>query len=261
MRQTVPQIRILQGISGAVQARGLAVVIDVMRAFSTACYAVHQGARGIIPVASVKAAFDLKRSHPDWILMGERNGIKVPGFDLGNSPSEINDFGSFHGKIIIQTTSNGTRGIAAARNADTVITGSFVNAKAIIAFIHSQKIHHVDLICMGTLSGPAVEDDQCAAYIADLIKGETPDLKQMQQDIYYNRITRKSFTNENKHFLKSDSLAHKTEPNLQVTSVLLKKDLSLCISANIFNFILLKKTFSKRHSILLPQSSQKEPIC
>jgi len=83
-------------IEGAKQATGLAVVIDVFRAFTTAAYVMANGAERIYPVETVEEAFELKRSHHNWILMGEREGKQVPGFDYGNSPYDVKDVDFTH---------------------------------------------------------------------------------------------------------------------------------------------------------------------
>ena len=80
-------IEILQLTEGAMKARGLTVVIDVFRAFSTACYIFAAGAEKIIPVEHVEEAFNLKKIFPEVVMLGERLERKVPGFDFGNSPS------------------------------------------------------------------------------------------------------------------------------------------------------------------------------
>ncbi|MEJ2166805.1 MAG: 2-phosphosulfolactate phosphatase, partial [Desulfobacterales bacterium] len=131
-------LNIFQLIEGARQAKVLAVFIDVFRAFSTACYAVRNGAVEIIPVGDADLAYKLKEENPDYVLMGERQGKMLPGFDYGNSPADIQDV-DFSGKTVIQTTSAGTQGFANATDADELISGSFVNAEAIAAYI--QKNH------------------------------------------------------------------------------------------------------------------------
>ena len=98
------KIEILHLVEGARKAQGLAVVIDVFRAFSTACYAVRNGAEQIIPVGDLKLAYQLKKENPSFVLMGERGGKIQPGFDYGNSPAQIEKV-SFSGKTIVQTTS------------------------------------------------------------------------------------------------------------------------------------------------------------
>ena len=110
-------INILQLIDGAKKATGLTVVIDVFRAFTTACFIMNNGASAIYPVGSVSEAFRLKSEIPDSLLVGERNEVIVPGFDYGNSPANIEHI-DFSGKNIIHTTSAGTQGIVNAVNAD-----------------------------------------------------------------------------------------------------------------------------------------------
>ena len=82
-------VKILELISGAQKATGLTVIIDVFRAFSTACYVVNNGAERIIPVGDIDSAYDIKRSNPSYVLIGERKGMKPPNFDHGNSPAQI----------------------------------------------------------------------------------------------------------------------------------------------------------------------------
>ena len=127
-------INILQLIDGAKKATGLTIVIDVFRAFTTACFIMNNGAEAIYPVGSVREAFRLKSEIPDSLLVGERNEVIVPGFDYGNSPANIEHI-DFSGKNIIHTTSAGTQGIVNAVNADEIITASFVNATAVARYI------------------------------------------------------------------------------------------------------------------------------
>jgi 2-phosphosulfolactate phosphatase len=74
-------------------ATGLVVVIDVLRAFTTSAFLFQAGAEEIILVSGVDEAFQLRKEIPDSIIVGEVDGIRVPGFDLGNSPSTIETFG------------------------------------------------------------------------------------------------------------------------------------------------------------------------
>ena len=80
-------IKILQLIDGAKKATGLAVIIDVFRAFTVEPYIINNRAKKLIPVGDMQIAYDYKEQNDDCILIGERRGIKLPGFDYGNSPS------------------------------------------------------------------------------------------------------------------------------------------------------------------------------
>ncbi len=83
------KVDILEFVEGARRARGVTVIIDVFRAFSVACYAYDAGAAGIIATAGVEDAFRLKTAYTNSVLVGERDEKKIPGFDFGNSPTEI----------------------------------------------------------------------------------------------------------------------------------------------------------------------------
>ena len=123
-------------VHDAKQATGLAIIIDVFRAFTVEPYLIYNGVEKIIPVGDKEIAYDLKEKNKDYILVGERSGVKLPGFDFGNSPSQIKNV-DFSNKTVVHTTSCGTQGIVNAINASEIITGSLVNASAIAKYIKS----------------------------------------------------------------------------------------------------------------------------
>ncbi len=175
------QIEILQLISGAKNARGLTVIIDVFRAFSTACYIMALGAERIITVEYVEDALRMKGIVDEAILLGERNERKVPGFDFGNSPTHILNH-DFTGKTVIMTTSSGTRGILNAHLADEIITGSFVNAGAVISYILKRNPETLSLVCMGYEGHtPTQEDTFFAEYVRDSLLGAKVDFGKMKE--------------------------------------------------------------------------------
>jgi 2-phosphosulfolactate phosphatase len=158
-------ISLLHCLEGARSARGLTVVIDVFRAFSVACYAFGNGASTILPQGELAMALALKRRNPDCVLMGERGGQMPAGFDFGNSPAAIEGV-DFSGKTIVQATSAGTRGIVSASAAEEIITGSFVNAGAIVRYIRQRNPAQLSLVAMGWAGERiADEDTLCASYI------------------------------------------------------------------------------------------------
>jgi 2-phosphosulfolactate phosphatase len=177
------KIDILQLVKGAREALGLTVVIDVFRAFSSACYVAGNGARQIISVGGVETAFRLKAEHPDYLLMGERNERMVEGFDYGNSPFQVESV-DFTGKTVVQTTSAGTQGLVSADHADEILTGSFVNAEAIVNYIISQSPAQVSLVCMGYAARHPIEEDTlCAEYIRMKLLGLAPNYSKMTETI------------------------------------------------------------------------------
>ncbi len=165
-------INILHLMDGAKKARGLAVVIDVFRAFSLECYLTAANAEKIIPVGAKEEAYRLKQAHPGFILCGERHGKILEGFDYGNSPSQIKGV-DFSGKTVIHTTSSGTQGLAAASGADEVVTGSLVNAGAIARYITARAPKTVSLVCMGWEGLYDTDEDILyAQYIESLLRGK-----------------------------------------------------------------------------------------
>lgn len=168
-------IDILHGIHGAKEARGAAVIIDVFRAFTLAPCAFSRGATDVIPVAEIAAARRWKAAHPDGVLVAERGGKPVPGADFGNSPWDILA-ADLTGRAVIHATSAGTRGLMGATGADIVLTGAFVNAGAIVRFLHRRNPKQISLVAMGSAGRrPSPEDTACAEYIRDRLRGREPD--------------------------------------------------------------------------------------
>ena len=168
-------IKILHLVEGAKEAKGITVIIDVFRAFSVEAYIMNNGVGKLIPVGDMQIAYDYKKENPDAVLIGERKGVMLPGFDYGNSPSQIENI-DFNGKTVIHTTSSGTQGIVNAVNAEEKITGSLVNAKAISKYIKNRGIEDVSLVAMGLDSkAPIEEDTLCALYIKSLLEDNPMD--------------------------------------------------------------------------------------
>ncbi|MDP2585848.1 MAG: 2-phosphosulfolactate phosphatase [Candidatus Levybacteria bacterium] len=144
----------------------LVIVIDVLRAFTTACYAINNNPKDYIIVSDIDSAHKLKNENSNYILIGERRGIKIPGFDFGNSPTEIKNV-DFSGKTIVHTTTLGTKGIISAlKHTKDVITGSFVNVEATINYIKKEK-----LSCIYLFSTSGISDDNEDLMLAKYIKG------------------------------------------------------------------------------------------
>jgi len=212
------EITILQLLDGARKAQGLTVIIDVFRAFSTACYAFGGGVERIFPVGDLEKAFQLKQQNPEFILVGERNEQKPEGFDFGNSPSQLMGT-DLKGKTMVHTTSSGTQGIANALGADEILTGSFVNARAIVEYIRKQNPAKVSLVCMGySCQYPTDEDTLLAIYIKNELEGKANDFKAMVEQFR---------TGDGARFFS---------PEKQEWAP--KADFDLCLSLNRFNFVL-----------------------
>lgn len=179
-------ITIYHLIEGSKLAKGLTVIIDVFRAFSLECYLTEMGAKEIRPVGKIEEALAWREKRPGCVLIGERGGAKLEGFDFGNSLSTV-DPAAIAGKTVIHTTSAGTQGIVNAVHADEILTGSLVNAKAIADYIRRKNPAEVSLVCMGN-GGivPAKEDELCAKYIESLLINQPiPDLEEQIRNLQY----------------------------------------------------------------------------
>lgn len=181
MSAAMPTVHVVDFVAGARAARGLAVVIDVFRAFSLAAYAFAAGARTIIPLASVDHARALKEQHPDYLLVGERYARPLPGFDHGNSPAALQRL-ELQGRTLIHTTHAGTQGLVQAAAAEEVITGALVNAAAIVRYARARRFTEVTLVRMGQhATERCAEDDLCAELLARRLQGEIVEMPDVAQ--------------------------------------------------------------------------------
>jgi 2-phosphosulfolactate phosphatase len=174
------QIDVLDHVAGAREARGIAVVIDVFRAFSVAPYAFDAGAARVLPVAEIEDAKTLGRRFPGAVLAGERHARKLPGFDIGNSPTEVRAI-DLRGKVLVHTTHAGTQGLVNATGADEVLTGAFVNISAVCRYILAHAPQRVSLVRMGHEARErCAEDDLYAECLRQLLVGEPAPLGEVR---------------------------------------------------------------------------------
>ncbi len=159
---------------GARAARGVAVIIDVFRAFTTAAHAFASGAEAIFVVDDTRTAFHLRDTGRADFCIGEAGGRRIDGFDFGNSPQAVSE-ADLSGKTLAQKTSNGTRGLVAAAGADVLYTGAFVTAAATVRRIRALNPDSVSIVAMGAAERPAAEDEICALYHRALLQGIAPD--------------------------------------------------------------------------------------
>ncbi|MBB73401.1 MAG: 2-phosphosulfolactate phosphatase [Planctomycetaceae bacterium] len=148
------------------------VVIDVLRASTTIISALAAGASSVRPCREVSEALRIAdQLEPPVVLGGERNGVPITGFHLGNSPSEYTRE-VVGGRNIVFTTTNGTLAMESCRIADRVLVGAFANQSAIVEFLATQT--QVDLVCAGTHGEVTREDVLFAgAVVARLSRSKT----------------------------------------------------------------------------------------
>jgi 2-phosphosulfolactate phosphatase len=203
-------------LAGARQAEGVIVVIDVLRAFTCAALMAHLGAAEIVLLAEPEAVLELKRQK-GCLAVGEVAGKKVPGFDLGNSPSDIMaaDRDLFAGRTVAQRTSAGVTGaVAAARHSDPagplaggILLGSYVNARAIARYVKAltPPPDVVTLVAMGSAGIEVTPDDEaCAGYIEHLLSGQPYDHAAALQRVVEHECTQKFLRGDRAHYPPAD---------------------------------------------------------
>jgi 2-phosphosulfolactate phosphatase len=171
-------IKKLLGVESAAQAKGTTVIIDIFRASTTEAFLLGKGVTGIIPVSTIEEAWNLKRLNPEYILVGEKEGEKIEGFDFGNSPFEISKASNLYGKIAVHRSTRGTQALVRATQATEIIFGSFVCASAIINYLQKQQPPELTIIATMEISG--AEDEVFADYlIARLTNEKTKSVKEI----------------------------------------------------------------------------------
>lgn len=207
------------GIPGASKAKGTTIIIDVFRAATVCAFLLHKGVKKIIPVSTKEEAFSLKQKNPSWILVGENHGIRIEGFEYGNSPSEINLADNLKNKTIIHRSSKGTQGIVHAKNADEIIFGSFVTASSIISYLQLTKPKHVSIVSTDI---PGSEDDIFADYLINRLKyKKSKNIQEIKQSLK-----------------KSPELSWYFDPKKNSFP---EEDFHLCLDLDRFNFLSIVK--------------------
>jgi 2-phosphosulfolactate phosphatase len=150
-------------------AGGTAVVIDVLRATTTIIHALQAGAKTVIPCLEIDEARRIAAgfSPDEKILGGERHGLLIEGFDLGNSPEDYTPE-RVRGKTVVFTTTNGTKALLHAKKAKQILLGAFVNASAVAQHLIGQEDVHI--LCAGTDGQPTDEDIMLAGMLAEKLQ-------------------------------------------------------------------------------------------
>lgn len=148
---------------------GLAVVIDVLRATTSIVQALAAGCECVRPCACVEEARALAGSMRVGrvLLAGERDGVALPGFDLGNSPREFTA-AACKGITLVLTTTNGTQALLRAAEAERVLIAAFLNYSAVCEQLRLDP-RPLHLMCAGTQGEPALEDTLLAGALVDFL--------------------------------------------------------------------------------------------
>ncbi len=156
----------LDGLGGAV------VVVDVIRAFTTAAYAFGAGADAIYLVASVDDALAFKSRHAGVLAMGEEHGRRPAGFDFPNSPVAVSR-ADLTGCTLVQRTSAGTQGVIAATHADRLWVASLANASATAHAVDAANLGDPSYVitgCFADTPEATGDDDRLAADLIERVR-------------------------------------------------------------------------------------------
>ncbi len=174
------------GIEGARDARGVVVVIDVLRSFTVSAYALAGGARECLLVSTVAEARRLARDIPDAVICAEENALPIPGIDVSNSPTQV-AAAHMHGRTLIQRSTAGTPVIAAVRTEEGTFAGSLVVATATAQACLLRRPSTVTLVA----SADFPEDHACAKFIEATIRGTSIDLEPLLKPLRESERYRK----------------------------------------------------------------------
>ncbi|MGV9289017.1 2-phosphosulfolactate phosphatase [Streptomyces sp. NPDC003719] len=159
------------GIAELVEVPSVAVVVDVMRAYTVAAWAFARGAEKIVLAESLDEALALKSRHPGWVAL--KDGPSAPGFDAVNSPGLLRS-ADLGGRTVVQKTTAGTVGALAVKEASLVLCAGFVVAEATARLLRTRGSDRVTFVVTGE-DGRAEEDLACAQYIARRATGAGTD--------------------------------------------------------------------------------------
>jgi 2-phosphosulfolactate phosphatase len=151
-------------IDPAVLSESTAIVVDVVRATTSIVEALANGAGSVYAMESTEDAVRLAQSlgREDTVLCGERKGVKVEGFDLGNSPAEFTSE-AVEGKKLVMSTTNGTRALGAVSEAKRVVVAAFTNLGAVARAVAADE--SVVIVCAGRAGLFAIDDALCAGHL------------------------------------------------------------------------------------------------
>lgn len=213
----------------AAEARGIAVVIDVIRAFSVASYGFAGGAKRFWLAGSADEARVLREREPEALLAGEIKGRLIPGFQLNNSPARM-AASDVRGRLIIQSTGAGTRGAVAASNARHLLIAAFTNAGATANHAHHlAETQQLPISIFPTATFPdgqrivPNEDELCAGYLEALLR------KQDDAPVILRSALEKMRATPEHYF----------DPISSTDSDFPPGDIDACLDANCFRFAML----------------------
>jgi 2-phosphosulfolactate phosphatase len=203
------------------------VVIDMLRATSVITTAAANGCREVIPLLTIEEAMELVREEREnYVLGGERKALKIEGFDCSNSPLEYTPQ-VVEDKIIVLTTTNGTRAIKGCQGARNILIGAMVNGEAVARKI-AELNNDVIIVNAGTYDEFSIDDFICSGYIIECLRSfadvELTDIATTAHYIYRNNEEIFGFIKYASHYKRIEELG-------------LKDDLEYCCRKSIIDIV------------------------
>jgi len=214
----------------AVERGDVIVIIDALRCCSTIVTALANGATCIIPVETIQEAQRLRKRYPEFVIAGERKGLKPKGFNLGNSPLEFTSE-KVRGRGIILTTTSGTKAISSSKKGKWVLIGSFLNAKAVAKAalrIAENERTGISLVLAGKEGQFSLEDFLSAGAITESFLTERVELSDAVTAALQSF---KQVQNSLETAVKQSSHTQYLEKKG------FKTDVEFCSRVNVFNFV------------------------
>jgi 2-phosphosulfolactate phosphatase len=225
-----------RALRGRDLSRTTCVVFDILRATSTIVTALAAGARGILPVSEIGEALSWRVRQPEVLLAGERDGLRIGStltggveFNFGNSPREFVP-GAVSGKLVVTTTTNGTRALHACAGAEEIMVGSFLNLSATTRHLARRTRANICLICAGTGEEAALEDTLAAGAVCEGLASVVPAV-QFEDSAC---IARGTFLHVRKNLADALGQARNARRLLRLPE--LRDDVKFCVQQDVFDF-------------------------
>ena len=217
-----------ENIPGRETEFSVPAVIDVFRASTTIAAALSNGAEKIFPVMTVEEAFSLKNelNISGVLLGGERQGHKVNGFDLGNSPFEYDEI-TVKGKTIILSTTNGTKSLLKVGAAGTAVICGFINMHKVVQYL--QREADITIVLSGKEDRFSLEDAVCGGMlISEMLKLKDYELNDGAKSAHQLFL---SVKNDYVNFLR------KCDHGVYLRSIGFERDVEFCLTLNKLDII------------------------
>lgn len=207
----------------------VSVIIDVFRAFTTACYVLEQTPKKYIYAAKTKVLERLALNYTNTLFIGKNEIGADIKYDIPNSPTRVQEI-NLSNRVILHRTEAGSKGVLSSVDADIILAASFVNARATVKYIKKLQKPEIKIIPMGhEANSPSIEDDICAEYIRCLINEKSLDI---------NPFIKKLRKESGKYFFLEDQWQYP------------KEDFRYCLEINKFDFAIQAK-LRKNYALLM----------